>query len=67
MLMRNGIGITIMNMPYRKKKCLAIYFADKNEYVKFATFNNDKSAEIFQEIIETQFMKGLIKEEQNDF
>lgn len=39
--------ITDMSMPCRKKKCLAVYRAKDNAYVKVATFNNDKAAEYF--------------------
>lgn len=50
MLIKNIKGdkvITDMRMPYRKKKCLAVYRAEDNAYVKVAIFNNDKAAEYF--------------------
>ena len=40
-----------MNMPYRKKKCLAIYDYHRNAYVKVASFNNDCSADEFIEYL----------------
>lgn len=37
--------------PYRKKLCLGIYDCNRNVHVKVATFNNEKSAELFMEYL----------------
>ena len=48
-----------MEMPYRKKPCLAI-FEEPNRYTKVATFNNEESARIFMEYLYKMFeeLKG---------
>ena len=43
-----------MEMPYRKKPCLAI-FEEPNRYTKVATFNNEESARIFMEYLYEMF------------
>ena len=60
MLMRNGIGIEIMEMPYRKKPCLAIYNEKENTYTKVATFNNWQTAGWFRNIFVNEFLDGLV-------
>ena len=48
---KGRMEIISMNMPYRKKKCLAIYDYHRNAYVKVASFNNDCSADEFIEYL----------------
>ena len=54
--------VVAMDFPYRKKKGLGIYLCDRNQYVKIATFNNDKSAELFMEYL-AMFVGAERKEE----
>lgn len=59
MLIRNHVGIGITEFPYRKKPCLYIYNEEKNELVKVASFNSDKTAEWFKEKV-LEFFEGMI-------
>ena len=43
--------IAAMQMPYRKKLCLATYDEHTNVWYKMATFNNDQTAEEFMEYL----------------
>ena len=54
--------ILAMDFPYRKKKGLGVYLWDKNMYVKVATFNNEKRAELFMEYL-ANFVGAERKEE----
>lgn len=47
---RNGIGITITHMTYRKKPCLAI--EEKGGIWKVASFNDEETAEWFMKKFE---------------
>lgn len=46
-----NMKIFSMHFPYRKKIGLGIYLEDGNRYAKVATFNNEKSAELFMEYL----------------
>lgn len=46
---KNGTCIGIFNFPYRKKPCLGVMKG--NELVKYASFNNDESADLFMSIL----------------
>ena len=63
MIKRNGWGIGVTDMPYRKKLCLYIYDESENSMTKVASFNNTHAAELFMEILENQILKGMITEE----
>lgn len=43
--------IVALHFPYRKKVGLGIYLPDTNTIAKMATFNNEKSAELFMEYL----------------
>lgn len=57
MLERNGTGICIDKMPYRKKPCLCV--VEGNVQTMVASFSSDKSADFFREKA-MQFMDGMI-------
>lgn len=57
MLERNGIGICIDKIPYRKKPCLCV--VEGNRQTKVASFSSEESAEFFREKV-LQFMDGMI-------
>lgn len=59
---RNGVGVAVMLFPERKKPCLAYYDEEENCFTKLASFNNQHSAERFVEIMDSRFLKGLVKE-----
>lgn len=46
---KNGTRIGMFAFPYRKKPCLGVMKG--NELVKYATFNDDESAELFMNIL----------------
>ena len=48
-----GKVIGVSHMPYRKKLCLTV--DDGNVLIKYATFNNEESAEEFMRIL-AEFM-----------
>ena len=49
MITREEKGFGVMGMPYRKKPCLAI--KEGNVYTKVASFNDERSAEIFMDFV----------------
>lgn len=57
MLTRNGIGICIDKIPYRKKPCLCV--VEGNVQTMVASFSSEESAEFFREKV-MQFMDGMI-------
>lgn len=59
---KGNMKIVAMDFPYRKKKGLGIYLAEENVLAKVATFNNDKSAELFMEYL-AKFVGAERKEE----
>ena len=58
---KGEMKIFAMHFPYRKKIGLGVYIEDKNWYAKVATFNNEKSAELFMEYL-AQFVGAERKE-----
>lgn len=48
---KGDMKIVAMDFPYRKKKGLGIYLSEGNALAKVATFNNEKSAELFMEYL----------------
>ena len=56
----NGIVITIQKIPDRKLPALCVQFEDENDIIKVASFNNEKAAHWFAEVME-DFFDGLVK------
>lgn len=48
-IVKGDKGFGTMEMPYRKKPCLAI--KEGNCYTKVASFNNEESAEKFMDFV----------------
>lgn len=59
---KNDITICVSDMSYRKKKCLCVECG--NTLTKYATFNNDESADEFMKIL-AEFV-GLESEVDNE-
>lgn len=60
-VMHNGISVTVQHLPDRKNPALCVQFDDENRIYKVASFNSEKTARWFSEVME-DFWKGLVAE-----
>lgn len=58
----NGVIVSVQRWESHKHPVLAVQFEDENTIYKVASFNSEKTAHWFEEIME-EFFKGLVKEE----
>ena len=58
----NGVIVSVQRWKSHKLPVLAVQFEDENTIYKVASFNSEKTAHWFEEIME-EFFKGLVKEE----
>lgn len=58
----NGVIVSVQRWESHKLPVLAVQFEDENTIYKVASFNSEKTAHWFEEIME-EFFKGLVKEE----
>ena len=65
MFKRNGIGICIDIIPPNVNPCLYVYDEKTNTVFKVASFNNEKSAQLFKQAV-SRFFQGLIKEDKHE-
>ena len=56
----NGIIVSVQRWQSHKLPVLAVQFEDENRIYKVASFNSEKTAKWFEEIMD-EFFKGVVR------